>query len=89
MQYRFKFFQTVLFIIQLTKEQRVFVITTSTKIGSSKQVQNLFADTFLIDVPQENGRKYQEEGTSLNLNRVRPRRITVKIKENIKNVRRS
>ena len=80
--------------MQLTKEQRVFVVQTYNKIKSIKQVQVLFAERFpdrrspSKPAIWKNVRKYQEEGTSLNLNRGRSgRRITVRTQGNIENVR--
>ena len=57
--------------MQLTKDQRVFVIKTWISTGSIKQVQESFAHSFPDRISPsknaiwENVRKYQQEKTSL------------------------
>lgn len=82
--------------MQLTKDQRVFVLKTWISTRSIKQVQELFAHSFTDrTAPSKNTiwktfRKYQQEGTSLNLNKGRSgRRKTARNEENIENVRTS
>ena len=79
--------------MQLTKDQGVFVVKTWISTGSIKQVQGLFAPSFPDRIsPSKNAiwknvRKYQQEGTSLNLNKGRSgRRKTARTEENIENV---
>ncbi|KAF2347235.1 Protein of unknown function DUF4817 [Trinorchestia longiramus] len=79
--------------MQLTTEQRVFVVTY-VRTGSIKQVQNLFAECFpdrrspCKSVIQNNVRKYQRNGTCLNLNKgCSGRRKTVRTEENTEMVR--
>ncbi|KAF2358680.1 Protein of unknown function DUF4817 [Trinorchestia longiramus] len=75
--------------MQLTTEQRVFVVTTHVRTGSIKQVQHLFAECFpdrrslCTSVIQNNVRKYQTKGTCFNLNKgCFGRRKTVRTEEN-------
>lgn len=80
--------------MQLTKDQRVFVVKTWISTRSIKQVQESFAHSFPDRIsPSKNAiwknvKKYQQEGTSLNLNKGRSgRRKTARAEENIENVR--
>ncbi|KAF2352904.1 Protein of unknown function DUF4817 [Trinorchestia longiramus] len=80
--------------MQLTTEQRVFVVTTYVRTGSIKQVQHSFAECFpdrrlpCLSVIQNNIRKYQTKGTCLNLNKgCSGRRKTVRTEENTEMVR--
>lgn len=75
--------------MQLTKEQRVFVVTNFIKTGSIKQVQDSFEQRFPGRHPPskptiwKNVRKYQHEGTCLNLNKERSGRMrTIRTTEN-------
>ncbi|KAF2355920.1 Protein of unknown function DUF4817 [Trinorchestia longiramus] len=80
--------------MQLTTEQRVFVVATYVRTGSIKQVQHLFAECFpdrrlpCKSVIQNNVRKYQTKVTCLNLNKgCSGRRKTVRTEENSEMVR--
>ena len=80
--------------MQLTKDQRVFVITNFIRTGSIKQVQDLFEQHFPDRHPPskpaiwKNVRKYRKDGTCLNLNKGRSgRRKVIRTAENIENVR--
>ncbi|KAF2358563.1 Protein of unknown function DUF4817 [Trinorchestia longiramus] len=80
--------------MQLTTEQRVFVVTTYIRTGSIRQVQHLFEECFpdrrsqCKSVIQNNVRKYQTKGTCLNLNKgCSGRRKTVITEENTEMVR--
>ena len=79
--------------MQLTTEQRVFVVTEWMRTGSLQQVADEFAERFPDRaVPAKstiwkNIRKYRREGTSLNLNKGRSgRRRTARSNENIRAV---
>ncbi|KAF2350461.1 Protein of unknown function DUF4817 [Trinorchestia longiramus] len=80
--------------MELTKEQKVFVVTTWISTRSIKRVQALFAQHFpgrrssCEDTIWKNANKYQQEGTSRNLNKGRSRRKrTARSEENVENVR--
>lgn len=80
--------------MQLSKEQRVFVVTKFLQSGSIRDVQALFEEHF-PDRPSptkttiwRNVKKYQTEGTSLNINKGRSgRKRTRRTDENIELVR--
>ena len=61
--------------MQLTKQQRVFLVTVLMRSKSYQVVSKEFSENFLkINVPnttkiRKNVKKYREERTSLNLNR--------------------
>ena len=80
--------------MQLTTEQRVFVVTEWLRTGSLQQVSEAFGQRFpdraipAKSTLWKNIRKYQREGTSLNLNKGRSgRRRTARTDENIRAVR--
>ena len=80
--------------MQLTKDQRVFVVTTWTSTKSIKGVQQLFSERFpeqestSKNTIWQNVKKYQQAGTSLNLNKGRSgRKKTARSEENIESVR--
>ena len=82
--------------MQLTTDQRVFIVTEWSRSGSLQQVAAAFHERFPDrNVPAKstlwrNIRKYQQEGTSLNLNKGRSgRRRTVRSEENVAAVRRA
>jgi hypothetical protein len=72
--------------MQLTKDQRVFVVKKEDKC--IKQVQESFAHSFPDRIsPSKNAiwknvKKYQEEGTSLNLNEGCSGRRKLRVEEN-------
>ncbi|KAF2344937.1 Protein of unknown function DUF4817 [Trinorchestia longiramus] len=79
--------------MQLTNEQRVFVVTTWISTRSIKRVQALFAQHFTgrrlpcKDTIWKNTNKYQQEGTSRNLNKgCSGRKRTARSEEHVKNV---
>ncbi|KAF2347713.1 Protein of unknown function DUF4817 [Trinorchestia longiramus] len=76
--------------MQLTKEQRIFIVVNALDSNSIHHVQELFQECF----PERNSpskvtiwknvRKYKTEGTSLNLNKGRSgRRSTERAPENV------
>ncbi|KAF2368871.1 Protein of unknown function DUF4817 [Trinorchestia longiramus] len=80
--------------MQLTNEQRVFVVTTWISTRSIKRVQALFAQHFpgqrspCKDTIWKNANKYQQVGTSRNLNKGRSGcKRTARSDENVENVR--
>ncbi|KAF2366998.1 Protein of unknown function DUF4817 [Trinorchestia longiramus] len=80
--------------MQLTKEQRVFVVTTWISTRSTKRVQALFSQHFFnrrspcTDTIWKNANKYQQEGTSRNLYKGRSeRKRTARSEEKVENVR--
>ena len=81
-------------MVQLTTEQRVFVVTQFTLIPNVTAVQNAFRIRFPDRNPPvrntilKNVRKYQNTGTSLNRNKSNSgRRITARNEVNIAAVR--
>ena len=81
-------------MVQLTAEQRVFVVLNYTRTQSTTQVRNAFRERFPNRNPPaastilENVRKYENSGTSLNLNKGNSgRRRTTRTAENIDAVR--
>ena len=81
-------------MVQLTPEQRVFVVLNYTRTQSTTQVRNAFRERFPNRNPPaastilENVRKYENSGTSLNLNKGNSgRRRTTRTAENIDAVR--
>ena len=81
-------------IMQLTKQQRIFIVTAWFESKSLSQVAQDFSEKFPErNVPNKttiwkNVRKYREEGTSLNLNRGRSgRKKTARSDANIAAVR--
>ena len=81
-------------MVQLTPEQRVFVVLNYTRTQSTTQVRNAFRERFPNRNPPaastilENVRKYENSGTSLNLNKSNSgRRRTTRTAENIDAVR--
>ena len=81
-------------MVQLTTEQRVFIVLHYTQTQSIAAVQNAFRPRFPDRNPptkrtvMKNVRKYSEAGTSLNLNKGNSgRRRTTRSEENIAAVR--
>ena len=81
-------------MVQLTTEQRVFIVTNYTLTQSTTAVRNAFQERFPDRNPPapstilENVRKYLNAGTSLNLNKGNSgRRRTIRTAENIDDVR--
>ena len=75
--------------MQLISEQRIFVVTNYLRTGSFKEVQQLFEQRFRDRVSPtkmticKNVKKYNTEGSSLNLNKYRSGRgRTERTKEN-------
>lgn len=82
------------YIMQLTLAQRIFVVSTWISSKSIQRVQELFSIRFperrqpSKNTIWKNVRKYQENGTSHNLNKGRSgRKRTSRSEENIENVR--
>ncbi|KAF2365776.1 Protein of unknown function DUF4817 [Trinorchestia longiramus] len=80
--------------MQLTNEQRVFVVTTWISTRSIKRVQAVFAQHFPGQRSPckytiwKSANKYQQEGTSRNLNKGSSgRKRTARSEENVENVR--
>ena len=80
--------------MQLTTEQRVFVVRKYHETRSYARVKEAFRERFPERNPpanrtiQQNARKYEEEGTSLNVNKGRSgRRRTVRTLEAVNQVR--
>lgn len=81
-------------MVQLTPEQRIFVVKTYHETRSFQATQNVFAETFHDREPPtkktiwSNVKKYEDHGTSLNRNREHSgRRRTARTQENIAAVR--
>ena len=81
-------------MVQLTTEQRVFVVTNFTRMQNVREVQDAFRLRFpdrnppLRNTILDNVRKYQNTGTSLNRNKGNSgRRRTGRSEENIAAVR--
>ncbi|CAH1799690.1 unnamed protein product [Owenia fusiformis] len=76
--------------MQLTQDQRVFVVSKWLRSGSLQQVADQFRERFPDrNVPAKstilkNIKKYQREGTSLNVNKGRSGRRTARSDENIR-----
>ena len=72
------------FIIQLTQEQRVFLVTAWMRSKSYQVVSQEFSENFpernVLNKTTiwKNVKKYREEGTSLNLNRRRSGKMKIK-----------
>jgi hypothetical protein len=81
-------------MVQLTTEQRVFIVINYTRTQSTTQVRNAFQQRFPDRNPSSqstilsNVRQYSNAGTSLNLNKGNSgRRRTIQTAQNIDAVR--